>query len=72
MSVLALVELFIGERVLIEFTPPHSQEMLRFQSWVRNASGDNYGVEFILANDNDYKNMGRLDYALKKLQAGAS
>lgn len=71
MCVLALVNLFIGERILIEFTPPDSQARLKFQSCVRNASGDNYGIEFILTNDNDYRNVGQLDYALKKFQAGS-
>jgi len=52
MALFAGVELKIGQRVEIEFTPPYG-EPLRVRSTIRNRNGYNYGTEFLALNRED-------------------
>lgn len=53
MALFAGVELTVGQRVEVEFTPPYDGQPLRVRSTVRNRSGYNYGTEFLLQNRDD-------------------
>jgi len=53
MAIFAGVELKVGQRIQIEFTPPYDGQPLRVRSTVRNRSGYNYGTEFLLSNRED-------------------
>jgi hypothetical protein len=53
MALFAGVELNVGQRVQIEFTPPYNGQPLRVRSVVRNRTGYNYGTEFLLLNRED-------------------
>jgi PilZ domain len=53
MCIFAGVELKLGQRVAIEFTPPYNGQPMRVRSTIRNRSGYNYGSEFLLLNRED-------------------
>jgi len=53
MAFFAGVELQVGQRVEIEFTPPYNGQPLRARSTIRDRNGYNYGAEFLLRNLED-------------------
>lgn len=60
LAVTADIDLPVGAQVGVEFTLPHSDRPLIFRCFVRNRNGNCYGMEFILENDDDYRNAGEL------------
>jgi hypothetical protein len=61
MCVFADVELNLGDRIELEFTPPYASAPLRIWAAVRNRYGCFYGLEYITENDADYNNVGQLE-----------
>jgi hypothetical protein len=53
MAIFAGIELRVGQRVEIEFTPPYDGQPLRVRSTIRNRNGYNYGAEFLLLDRED-------------------
>ncbi len=53
MALFAGVELKVGQRVEIEFTPPSDGQPLRARGTIRNRNGYNYGAEFLLLSQED-------------------
>jgi hypothetical protein len=66
MALFAGVELKVGQRVQIEFTPPYGQP-LRVRSTVRNRSGYNYGTEFLLLNREDKQHTEHIRQVLQAM-----
>lgn len=50
MSMLAAIEISLGTRVAVEFTPPATHNSLRLWAAVRNRYGYRYGLEFLAEN----------------------
>ena len=67
MAVFAGTELAIGTQVLVEFTPPYSNNPIRVRCFVRNRSGYRYGVEFITESDDDYQSVHQIESVLRSL-----
>lgn len=67
MAVFAGTELAIGTQVLVEFTPPYSNNPIRVRCFVRNRSGYRYGVEFISESDDDYQSVHQIESVLRSL-----
>ena len=65
LSVAAGVELQIGDRVDIEFTPPYSGEPVRARADVKDRSGYSYGMEFLLLEPEDIENVMQIRSALQ-------
>ena len=63
MAVFAGVELRVGDKIEIEFTPPYGMP-IRVQGIVRNRHGYCYGVEFFAINDEQMAENDRLRAAL--------
>ena len=53
MAFFAGVELKLGQRVEIEFTPPYDGQPVRARGVIRDRNGYNYGSEFLLLNGED-------------------
>ena len=53
MALFAGVELKLGQRVEIEFTPPYDGQPLRVRGTICNRNGYNYGAEFLLLSPED-------------------
>lgn len=53
MAFFAGVELKLGQRVEIEFTPPYDGQPVRARGVIRDRSGYKYGSEFLLLNGED-------------------
>ena len=66
MALFAGVELKLGQRVEIEFTPPYGQP-LRVRSTVRDRSGYNYGTEFLLLNGEDKQQAEQIRQVLQAM-----
>ena len=64
MGVFAGVELSIGERVEIEFTPPYGLP-IRVQGLVRNRREYSYGVEFLAFSERQQESVARLREVLR-------
>ncbi len=65
MCLLAEREMTLGTQVAVEFTPPLSDESLRLRAWIRNRSGDRYGLEFLTENGREKKQVQRYRGALR-------
>lgn len=63
MAVFAGVELRLGEKIEIEFTPPYGMP-IRVQGIVKNRNGYCYGVEFFAVDDEQMTEKDRLRTAL--------
>jgi c-di-GMP-binding flagellar brake protein YcgR len=64
MAVFAGVELSLGERIEIEFTPPYGLP-IRVQGLVRNRSEYRYGVEFVAFSERQQEAVTRLKDVLR-------
>lgn len=53
LAVFAGIEISVDEQVAVEFTPPYTGQPIRVRCVVRNRQGYNYGVKFLLENEND-------------------
>ena len=60
MTVFAGIELAMDQVIAIEFTPPYSGQPIRVRGAIRNRSAYTYGVEFLLATDDDFENAGHI------------
>jgi hypothetical protein len=60
MALTAGLELRLGDRVEIEFTPPYSGSPIRHRGIVRNRTGYRYGIEFVTDNNKEMEQMERL------------
>ncbi len=60
MTLLAAIELAVGDQVAVEFTPPCADAPVNLRCFVRNRYCYTYGLEFITENDTDYQNVGQL------------
>lgn len=64
MAVFAGVELQIGERVEVEFTPPYGLP-IRVHGLVRNRSGYSYGLEFLASSPEELEEVTSLRSILR-------
>jgi CO/xanthine dehydrogenase FAD-binding subunit len=64
MAVHAGVELETGEVIEVEFTSPYSAP-LRARAAVRDRSGYRYGLEFLIATEEDRERVGNIRVALQ-------
>ena len=67
MALFAGVELNVGQRVAIEFTPPYNGQPLRVRSTIRNRNGYNYGTEFLLVNREDKLQAEQIRHVLQAM-----
>ena len=67
MAVFSGAELAIGAQVLVEFTPPEATQPIQVRCFVRNRSGNSYGVEFITESDSDYQSVHQIETVLSSL-----
>ncbi len=67
MALFAGVELKVGQRVEIEFTPPYDGQPLRVRSTVRNRNGYNYGTEFLLLSREDKQQAEQIRQVLQAM-----
>jgi hypothetical protein len=69
MAVFAGVELRLGDKIEVEFTPPYGGP-IRVQGIVRNRHGYSYGVEFFTLNEEQTAEQERLRAALNSATLG--
>ena len=69
MAVFAGVELRVGDKIEVEFTPPYGGP-IRVQGMVRNRQGYSYGVEFFTVNQEQAAEQERLRAALNSATLG--
>ena len=67
MAVTAGVELKVGREVAVEFTPPFTGLPIRVRGIVRNRAGYRYGVEFVMANQEETEQVDHLRSLLQTL-----
>ena len=65
LCVAAGLELQIGDRVEVEFTPPYSGEPVRARADVKDRNGYSYGMEFVLLESEDIENVMQIRAALQ-------
>ncbi len=65
LCVAAGLELQIGDRVEVEFTPPYSGEPVRARADVKDRDGYSYGLEFVLLESEDIENVMQIRAALQ-------
>ncbi len=70
MSVCAGVELRVGVKIEVEFTPPYGGP-IRVQGIVRNRHGYSYGVEFFVMSEEQTAEQERLRAALNSATLGS-
>src|SRR6185437_10746266 len=68
MAFFAGVELHVGDKIEVEFTPPWGP--IRVQGIVRNRQGYSYGVEFFAVNQEQAAEQDRLRAALNNATLG--
>lgn len=68
LAVTANIDLPIGAQIGVEFIPPYSDRPIMFRGFIRNRDGFRYGVEFITANDDDYRKAGELQEGLAAMK----
>jgi len=71
MSLFAGVELKLGQRVEIEFTPPYDGQPLRVRGVIRNRTGYNYGSEFLLLDREDKIQAEQIRHVLQAMGSPA-
>jgi hypothetical protein len=69
MALFAGAELRLGDQVGVEFTPAYSAPPVRVDATIRNRVGYHYGVEFLLASENQKKRVEELRRHLPTLIA---
>ena len=67
LSLLAFLELRIGEQLSLEFGVPRVEQRLTIRGLIRNRNGCAYGVEFITETGADQENVDRLRSSLAVL-----
>jgi hypothetical protein len=67
MAIFAGIELKVGQRVEIEFTPPYDGQPLRVCGTVRNRNGYNYGIEFLLLSREDKQQAEQIRQVLQAM-----
>jgi len=65
LCIAAGVELQIGDRVQVEFTPPYSGEPVRARADVKDRNGYSYGMEFVALESEDIENIMQIRAALQ-------
>ncbi|HLH06282.1 MAG TPA: PilZ domain-containing protein [Terriglobales bacterium] len=65
LCIAAGVELQIGDRVDVEFTPPYSGEPVRARADVKDRNGYSYGMEFVVLDSDDIENVMQIRAALQ-------
>jgi len=68
MRLLMGVELGLGEKIAVEFTPPYSGKPIRVRSEVRNRNGYRYGVELVPEGEIEWSEVTRLRQMLKTFE----
>jgi hypothetical protein len=68
MRLLMGVELGLGEKIAVEFTPPYSGKPIRVRSEVRNRNGYRYGVELVPEGEIERSEVTRLRQMLKTFE----
>jgi len=71
MALFAGVELKVGQRVEIEFTPPYDGQPLRVRGVIRNRNGYNYGSEFLVLNREDKIQAEQIRHVLQAMGSPA-
>jgi hypothetical protein len=66
-ALFAGVELHVGQRVEIEFTPPYNGQPLRARGTIRDRNGYTYGVEFLLLNREDKQQAEQIRQVLQAM-----
>jgi hypothetical protein len=69
LAVTANLDLPVGDQIGLEFTPPCCDRPLIFRCVVRNRDENCYGVQFIIENDQDYRNAAELQAGLAAMNA---
>jgi hypothetical protein len=69
MAVFAGVELRLGDKIEVEFTPPYGMP-IRVQGVIRNRHGYSYGVEFFAITEEQAAEKDRLRAALNSATLG--
>jgi hypothetical protein len=72
MAIFAGVELNLGQRVEIEFTPPYTGQPLRVRSIIRNRTAYNYGTEFLRLNNEDQQQAEQIRQVLQGMGSPVS
>jgi PilZ domain len=72
MAIFAGVELKVGQRIEIEFTPPYNCQPLRVRSTIRNRSAYNYGAEFVLVSSEDKQQAEQIRQVLQAMGSPVS
>jgi PilZ domain-containing protein/PAS domain-containing protein len=67
MAVSAGIDVSLNEQVVVDFTPPCSEQPMSVTGFVRNRTGDTYGIEYITDNFADYNVVGQLESVLNTL-----
>jgi len=70
-ALFAGVELKLGQRVEIEFTPPYDGQPLRVRGVIRNRNGYNYGSEFLLLDREDKIQAEQIRHVLQAMGSPA-
>ena len=70
LAIFAGVELRENDVCAVEFTPPYSGCPVRVRCTVRNRSGYNYGVEFLIEDEDDAENAAEIASLLKAFATG--
>ena len=71
MALFAGVELKVGQRVEIEFTPPYDGQPLRVRGTISNRNGYNYGAEFLLLSPEDQLHTEKIRQVLQAMGSPA-
>ena len=69
LAVTANLDLPVGAQIGLELTPPCCNRPLIFRCVVRNRDENCYGVQFIIENDQDYRNAAELQAGLAAMNA---
>jgi len=70
-ALFAGVELKLGQRVEIEFTPPYDGQPLRVRGVIRNRNGYNYGSEILLLDREDKIQAEQIRHVLQAMGSPA-
>ncbi len=67
MCIFAGLELRVGQRVEIEFTPPYNGKPLRASGTIRNRNGYKYGLEFLASSREEKEQVQQIRQVLQVL-----
>jgi len=65
LAVFAGIELKVDEEIAVEFTPPYKGQPIRVRCVVRDRQGYNYGVAFLVQNDDDERRAHEIRFVLR-------